>query len=130
MNSLSLTRIFSLLFFRSAGERTRYPSLAVLSDGQTLWHKHGVNPPRPPRKARPPLNRLSLGELALAYVARFATSRKKLADYLRRKVRERGWEGEEDVPIGEIVERIGELGYVDDAAFAMSKAQAMRARGL
>jgi regulatory protein len=65
----------------------------------------------------------------LAYVARFATSRKKLADYLRRKVRERGWEGEEDVPIGEIVERIGALGYVDDAAFAMSKAQAMRSRG-
>ena len=34
--------------------------------------------------------------MALAYVARFATSRGKLVRYLDRKVRERGWAGTAD----------------------------------
>jgi regulatory protein len=67
--------------------------------------------------------------LALAYVARFATSRAKLATYLSRKVKERGWEGESDPPIARVVTRLADLGYVDDAAFASSKAHSMRSRG-
>ena len=47
------------------------------------------------KKARiaPPLDEAGLNELALAYVARYATSRAKLLAYLARKLRERGWGG-------------------------------------
>lgn len=70
-----------------------------------------------------------LDELALTYVARFATSRAKLATYLQRKLKERGWEDEGDPPVSRIVERLSNLGYVDDAAFAASKARSLRFRG-
>ena len=97
-----------------------------LCDGKRVWHKHGVNRQRRPR---PPLDRRRLEELALRYVGRFATSRKRLADYLERKLKERGWEGEGRAPVGEIVERLAALGYVDDAAFALARARSMGTRG-
>ncbi|MEP7316282.1 MAG: RecX family transcriptional regulator [Sphingomicrobium sp.] len=81
------------------------------------------------RRPRPPLVAATLDEVALTYVARFATSRAKLATYLRRKLKERGWEGEADPPVAQIVERLSGLGYVDDAAFAASKARSLRSRG-
>ncbi len=71
----------------------------------------------------------TLDEIALTYVARFATSRAKLATYLKRKLKERGWQDETDPPIERIVERLSGLGYVDDAAFAASKARSLRSRG-
>lgn len=80
---------------------------------------------KPPR----PLDAARLDELALAYVARFATSAGKLGDYLRRKVRERGWEGEGEADISAIVARFVALGYVDDAGFARGKAQSLLRRG-
>jgi len=82
-----------------------------------------------PRTPRPPLDEVSLRELALTYVARFATSRAKLADYLRRKLCERGWQGSGEAPIAAIVERVAALGYVDDAAFALGKARSLSQRG-
>ena len=81
------------------------------------------------RRPRPPLDEPSLGELALSYVGRFATTRAKLADYLKRKIRERGWAGNADPPIAAIVERCVRNGFVDDAAFALSKARSLSARG-
>lgn len=84
---------------------------------------------RRPRKPRPPLDAQALRELALAYVARFATSRARLAAYLGRKVRERGWDGTGGPDIDAVVGRIAELGYVDDAAFAVAKARALGQRG-
>ncbi len=81
------------------------------------------------RKPRPPLDRDSLNELALAYVGRFATTRAKLAAYLSRKVRERGWGGERAPEIETVVERLSELGYVDDAAYALSKSRSLTSRG-
>lgn len=81
------------------------------------------------RKPRPPLDASSLKELALAYVARFATSRAKLAAYLRRKLRERGWDGEGEPPVDQLVARAADAGFVDDAAFALSKARSLTARG-
>ena len=45
--------------------------------------------PRP----KPPLDEARLQEMALAYVARFATSAARLEAYLARKLRERGWDG-------------------------------------
>jgi regulatory protein len=84
---------------------------------------------RKPRKPRPPLEPASLDELALAYVGRFATSRSKLAAYLNRKLRERGWDGERPPDVEALVERLSSAGYVDDAAYALSKSRSLTARG-
>lgn len=86
------------------------------------------------RKPRPPLDPARLNELALAYVGRFATTRSKLRSYLERKLRERGWgDGPSaDVPgpdVEAIAERFAALGYVDDAAYALSRARALTGRG-
>ena len=83
---------------------------------------------RTDKKPRPPLNRESLERLALHYVGRYATTRAKLASYLARKVRERGWEG--DPPeLERLVERLSELGYIDDRAFADARGAAFQRRG-
>ncbi len=98
-----------------------------------MWRMDRNSPDRrrPSRERKPPrpLDAARLNEMALAYVARFATSAGKLSDYLRRKLRERGWEGEGEADIGAIVGRFVELGYVDDAGFARGKAQSLRRRG-
>jgi regulatory protein len=81
------------------------------------------------RRPRPPLDRDKLNELALTYVGRFATTRARLGDYLARKVRERGWDGDRPPQIEDVVERLASLGYVDDEAYALSKARSLGARG-
>lgn len=65
----------------------------------------------------------------MAYVGRFATTRAKLATYLRRKLHEKGWEGARPAEIEPLVERLATLGYVDDAAFAVAKARSLGQRG-
>ena len=72
---------------------------------------------------------VKLDEMALAYVARFAVSAVKLGAYLRRKLRERGWEGEAPAPVEALVERFVAAGYVDDAAYARSKTGSLLRRG-
>jgi regulatory protein len=84
---------------------------------------------RRPRKPRPPLDEEKLNELMLAYVAKFATSRAKLAAFLRRKVRERGWAGAGEPPVDDLVAKAARVGFVDDAAFALGKARSLTARG-
>lgn len=84
---------------------------------------------RKPRKPRPPLDDAKLDELALHYVGRFATSRAKLAAYLTRKIRERGWDSERSADIAALVERLAVLGYVDDRAFALAKSRSLTSRG-
>lgn len=92
-------------------------------------------PPRPPRAAPkerrppPPLDTAALERLALRYVERFATTRGKLTDYLRRKIRERGWDGAAADPVA-LAEKMAELGYIDDRAFGEARATAMARRGL
>lgn len=85
------------------------------------------------RATRPirPLNAVKLEELALAYVARFATSAAKLEGYLARKLRERGWdeEGEAAARISALVERFVAVGYVDDLAYARAKSGSLLRRG-
>ena len=82
---------------------------------------------RPPT----PLDRPRLEELALAYVARFATSGAKLKRYLKRKLRERGWEGESegepDLPA--LVARFADSGYIDDEAYARARSGSLLRRG-
>ncbi|HYD25316.1 MAG TPA: RecX family transcriptional regulator [Croceibacterium sp.] len=82
-----------------------------------------------PRRQPKPLDGARLDELALAYVARFATSAARLERYLRRKLRERGWDGEREPDLGALVERYVTLGYVDDAAFARARAASLLRRG-
>lgn len=98
-----------------------------------MW-RMARKPPYDPakRRERPvpkPIDALRLEEMALAYVARFATSAGKLADYLKRKLRERGWEGEDGPDIAALVERFVQIGYIDDATYARSKAQGLLRRG-
>ena len=81
------------------------------------------------RRAPSPLNAERLEALALHYVGRYATSRRKLTDYLKRKIAARGWEGDAEAPVAAIVDRLATLKYVDDAAFAASRAGALGRRG-
>ncbi|WP_121116980.1 regulatory protein RecX [Croceibacterium ferulae] len=81
------------------------------------------------RRIPPPLDRTRLEDLALAYVARFATSAGKLERYLTRKLRERGWSGEGQPPVAAIIVRHVELGYIDDAGFARARAGSLLRRG-
>ncbi len=78
-----------------------------------------------------PLDSAALRDLALAYVARYATSSAKLERYLARKLRERGWSENEqagaDIPA--LVSHYVELGYVDDEAFARNKSASLLRRG-
>jgi regulatory protein len=84
---------------------------------------------RQPHRPKPPLDAAKLEELAIFYVGRFATSRSKLAHYLARKLRERGWSGGPAADINGLVERLAGLGYVDDQAFALGKQRSLAARG-
>jgi regulatory protein len=88
---------------------------------------------RRPRKQPAPLDVARLEELALAYVARFATSAGRLAAYCRRKLRERGHAGQDDgVPapdVAALVERFVDKGFIDDAGFARVKADGLLRRG-
>jgi regulatory protein len=97
--------------------------------GEALWHKNGVMTltKRGPRRRE--LNDSSLQELALFYVAKYATTRAKLRAYLSRKIRERGWEEDRAPDLELLINRLAELGYVDDAAYALNKSRALSARG-
>jgi regulatory protein len=83
-------------------------------------------PPPPPR----PLDSEKLKALALHYAARYATTSSKLADYLRRKLRVRPWEGDAAPDVEGLVARLVALGYVNDAGWAAMKRREMQARGL
>jgi regulatory protein len=93
-----------------------------------VWHNHGVTRNRQ-RQPRPPLDEEGLERLALFYAGRYATTRAKLRAYLARKVRERGWVGTAPAPVERLVERLSELRYVDDSAFATAKAASLLRRG-
>jgi len=83
--------------------------------------------PNPPQ----PLDGARLEQLALAYVARFATSGGRLAAYLARKLGQRGWSGEgvPEAACQALVARFVAAGYVDDAAFARSRSAGLLRRG-
>jgi regulatory protein len=81
------------------------------------------------RRVRPPLDAAGLEQAALFYAGRYATTRAKLASYLARKVRERGWAEAQTPPIEALVERMAALGYVDDRAWANARAGTLTRRG-
>jgi regulatory protein len=82
-----------------------------------------------PRKGLTPLDENRLNELALRYVGRYSTTRAKLRFYLARKIRERGWGGAHEPDLVRIADRFAEQGYVDDAAYALAKSEALTGRG-
>jgi regulatory protein len=82
-----------------------------------------------PNKPRPPLDAEALERLALHYVGRYATTRSKLAAYLRRKLAERGWSEASPPDLGRLAERFSEAGYIDDATFASARAASLQRRG-
>ena len=88
-----------------------------------------MNGQRKARRAPPPLNEAKLQELALSYVGRFASTRAKLRTYLARKLRERGWSGDREPDLAALADRFAERGYIDDAAYALSKARDLTGRG-
>ncbi|MCW3847521.1 RecX family transcriptional regulator [Sphingomonas sp. LB-2] len=77
-----------------------------------------------------PLDRAALERLGLRYVERYATTRGRLTAYLKRKLRERGWEGEAPADPAALADQFSELGYIDDRAFAEARVSAMGRRGL
>lgn len=82
------------------------------------------------RRNSSPLDQTALRDLALSYVARFSTTQAKLADYLRRKIRERGVaEDAGELDVQAVVERLVELKYVDDAAFAQARSASLLRKG-
>ncbi len=107
---------------------------AGLPNRARLWHDYGQMRQNPRQDRAPkPLTPTALNDMALRYVARFATSAAKLEHYLLRKIRERGWEGEGhapvSAPVSAIVERFVAAGYVDDEVYARSKTGSLLRRG-
>ena len=88
-----------------------------------------MNQPRPVKKPAPPLNAESLRQLALHYVGKYATTQSKLASYLSRKIRERGWDDERSADIGGLTEQFTSLGYINDAQFAEARSRSFVRRG-
>ena len=76
-----------------------------------------------------PFDAASLHDTALAYVARFATSQARLEAYLRRKLRERGWDGDGEPDIAGLAQRLVQAGYVDDQVYAETKSGSLLRRG-
>jgi regulatory protein len=91
---------------------------------------HFDGKPRRERRVPPPLTEAALRDLALAYAARYATTRARLLRYLARKLKERGWAGAAPADMAALADRLAELRYIDDAAYAGMKGRAMAARGL
>ena len=83
---------------------------------------------RAPRQPPPPLDTVALERLAVHYVGRYATSRAKLAAYLRRKIAERGWEGPR-ADLDALTGKLADLGYLDDRAFAEARGRSLARRG-
>ncbi|HKR17425.1 regulatory protein RecX [Rhizorhapis sp.] len=80
-------------------------------------------------KKKPALNGERLEQLALHYAGRYATTRAKLAAYLQRKLRERGWDGDRPPDVEGLIARFAELRYVDDTAFAAMRTASLGRRG-
>lgn len=94
-----------------------------------LWQECGVTNSRSGKKPAPPLNEERLRNLALHYVGKYATTKAKLATYLTRKIRERGWDGERPSDVSALAEQFAELGYIDDAQFAEARSRSFVRRG-
>jgi regulatory protein len=86
---------------------------------------------RSPRKPAPPLDPATLTAIAVRYVERFQTSRARLLRLLQQKLRQRGWDDGLPPPdLAAIADRMVELGYVNDTAFAEARTRGLTRRGM
>lgn len=76
-----------------------------------------------------PLDTATVNSLAIAYVARYATTRGKLILYLKRKLRERGIADDVTIDPAAIAERLASSGYIDDENYARNHAGSLFAKG-
>ena len=106
-----------------------HPSYSRFPLDERLWHKSGVSAHSRGRRVAAPLDQARLEELALRYVGKYATTRAKLRSYLGRKLRERGWAGERHPDVEALANRFAELGYINDAAYALAQSRSLAARG-
>jgi regulatory protein len=81
------------------------------------------------KRTPPPLDQARLRALALHYAGRYATTRAKLATYLNRKIRERGWDDDTSVDLETLIAEFADLGYVNDAGFAEARSRSFVRRG-
>ena len=88
----------------------------------------GAKPARS-EKIRPPLDADALERLATSYVGRFATTRARLAQYLQRKVRERGWNGPTAPDLPALAQRFADAGWLDDRAWGEARSRGLVGRG-
>jgi regulatory protein len=95
-----------------------------------MMDNHGETGGRRARRQIRPLDGEALDALALAYVARFATSSGRLQAYLQRKLRERGWDDAAPPDPAGVVARLVGRGYVDDDGYAMARGAGLLRRGL
>lgn len=77
----------------------------------------------------PALDGPALQRLALGYAERYLTTEARLAAYLHRKLRERGWAESAPPDVPGLVAHLARLGYVDDAGFARARAASLVRRG-
>ncbi len=68
-------------------------------------------------------------QLALFYVGKYATTQSKLASYLARKIRERGWDDDIQADVLALTEQFTQLGYINDAQFAEARSRSFVRRG-
>ena len=113
---------------RAAGVRLVTAHKPRSYSGPTVAQSRRVTPQQRKRRGRP-LDDEALERLALFYVGRYATTRAKLRNYLKRKIVERGWSGAHPPRTETLIERLASLGYVDDAAFAVARAASLQRRG-
>jgi regulatory protein len=105
------------------------PQHDILCNRARLWHKLGLMPPPTRRAQKHPVSAQQLRQLALSFVARYATSQARLTRYLQRKLSERGWETDDLPPISQIVAQMVDMGFVDDEVFATSRKDSLIRRG-
>jgi regulatory protein len=120
-----------------AGPLRQVTSLIGVTPGDSSYlaippvipHDSAMPPPARERAKPKPLDATRLRDLAIHYVSRYSTTSGKLTDYVKRKLRERGWSGEAPPDVAALVGEFAGLGYVDDAGYARSKAAALVRRG-
>jgi regulatory protein len=115
-----------------------FPSLRERSSAKKhfplarLWHNfddmEGKRRNRRERRQVEIADSARLEALALTYVARYATTRGKLLDYLRRKLREAD-AGHLREEADKIADKMAERGYVNDEAFAEMRTSSLARRG-
>jgi regulatory protein len=96
---------------------------------RSLWHKLDAMVHQRRQSVRTPLDQPALDALALAYVARYATTQARLIRYLQRKLIERGWDSAQAPDPVAMAAKMAERGFIDEASYAQSKAQSLTSRG-